>query len=46
MDVEAKETGDVENTDVTVEIDSGEVSENADIDTQDETQEPEPRGQS
>ena len=46
VDAEAKETGDVENTDVTVEIDSGEVSENADIDTQDETQEPEPRGQS
>jgi segregation and condensation protein B len=46
VDAEAKETGDVENTDVTVEIDSGEVSENADIDTPDETQEPEPRGQS
>ena len=46
LDAEAKETGDVENTDVTVEIDSGEVSENADIDTPDETQEPEPRGQS
>jgi len=46
VDAEAKETEDVENTDVTVEIDSGEVSENADIDTPDETQEPEPRGQS
>ncbi len=46
VDAEAKETGDVENTDVTVEIDSGEVSENADIDTPDDTQEPEPRGQS
>ena len=46
VDAEAKETGDVENTDVTVEIDSGEVSENADIETPDETQEPEPRGQS
>ena len=46
VDAEAKETGDIENTDVTVEIDSGEVSENADIDTPDETQEPEPRGQS
>ena len=46
VDAEAKETGDVENTDVTVGIDSGEVSENADIDTPDETQEPEPRGQS
>ena len=46
LDAEAKETGDVENTDVTVGIDSGEVSENADIDTPDETQEPEPRGQS
>ena len=46
VDAEAKETGDVENIDVTVGIDSGEVSENADIDTPDETQEPEPRGQS
>ena len=46
VDAEAKETEDVENTDVTVEIDSGEVSENADIDTPDDTQEPEPRGQS
>lgn len=46
VDAEAKETGDVENTDVTVEIDSGEVSENTDIDTPDDTQEPEPRGQS
>ena len=46
VDAEAKETEDVENTEVTVEIDSGEVSENADIDTPDETQEPEPRGQS
>ena len=46
VDAEAKETEDVENTDVTVEIDSGEVSENADIETPDETQEPEPRGQS
>ena len=46
VDAEAKETRDVENTDVTVEIDSGEVSENADIETPDETQEPEPRGQS
>ena len=46
VDAEAKETEYVENTDVTVEIDSGEVSENADIDTPDETQEPEPRGQS
>ena len=46
VDAEAKETGDVENTDVTVGIDSGEVSENTDIDTPDDTQEPEPRGQS
>ena len=46
VDAEAKETGDVENIDVTVGIDSGEVSENTDIDTPDETQEPEPRGQS
>ena len=46
VDAEAKETGDIENTDVTVEIDSGEVSENTDIDTPDDTQEPEPRGQS
>ena len=46
VDAEAKETGDVENTDVTVGIDSGEVSENADIDTPDDTQEPEPRRQS
>jgi len=46
VDAEAKETEDVENTDVTVEIDSGEVSENTDIDTPDDTQEPEPRGQS
>ena len=46
VDAEAKETGDVENIDVTVGIDSGEVSENTDIDTPDDTQEPEPRGQS
>ena len=46
LDAEAKETGDVENIDVTVGIDSGEVSENTDIDTPDDTQEPEPRGQS
>lgn len=46
VDAEAKETGDIENTDVTVGIDSGEVSENTDIDTPDDTQEPEPRGQS
>ena len=46
VDAEAKETGDVENIDVTVGIDSGEVSENTDIDTSDDTQEPEPRGQS
>ena len=46
VDAEAKETGDVENTDVKVGIDSGEVSENTDIDTPDDTQEPEPRGQS
>ena len=46
VDAEAKETGDVENIDVTVVIDSGEVSENTDIDTPDDTQEPEPRGQS
>ena len=44
VDAEAKETGDVENIDVTVGIDSGEVSENTDIDTPDDTQEPEPRG--
>ena len=46
VDAEAKETGDVENIDVTVGIDSGEVSENTDIDTPDDTQESEPRGQS
>jgi segregation and condensation protein B len=46
VDAEAKETGDVENIDVTVGIDSDEVSENTDIDTPDDTQEPEPRGQS
>ena len=46
VDAEAKETGDIENTDVTVGIDLGEVSENTDIDTPDDTQEPEPRGQS
>ena len=46
VDAEAKETGDVENIDVTVGIDSGEVSENTDIDTPNDTQEPEPRGQS
>ena len=46
VDAEAKETGDIENTDVKVGIDSGEVSENTDIDTPDDTQEPEPRGQS
>lgn len=46
VDAEAKETGDVENIDVTVGIDSGEVSENTDIDAPDDTQEPEPRGQS
>ena len=46
VDAEAKETGDIENTDVTVGNDSGEVSENTDIDTPDDTQEPEPRGQS
>ena len=46
LDAEAKETGDVENTDVTVEINSGEVSENTAIETPDDTQEPEPRGQS
>ncbi|MDG1002845.1 MAG: SMC-Scp complex subunit ScpB [Pseudomonadales bacterium] len=46
VDAEAKETGDIENTDVTVGNDLGEVSENTDIDTPDDTQEPEPRGQS
>ena len=46
VDAEAKETGNIENTDVTVGIDLGEVSENTDIDTPDDTQEPEPRGQS
>lgn len=46
VDAEAKETGDIENTDVTVGIDLDEVSENTDIDTPDDTQEPEPRGQS
>ena len=46
VEAEAKETGDIENTDVTVGIDSGEVSENTDIDTPDDTQEPEPRGHS
>ena len=46
VDAEAKETGDVENTDVKVGIDSGEVSENTDIDTPDDTHEPERRGQS
>ena len=46
LDAEAKETGDVENTDVTVEINSGEVSENTAIETPDDTQEPETRGQS
>ena len=46
VDAEAKETGDVENIDVTVGIDSGEVSENTAIETPDDTHEPEPRGQS
>jgi len=46
LDAEAKETGDVENTDVTVEINSGEVSENTAIETPDDIHEPEPRGQS
>ena len=46
VDAEAKETGDIENTDVKVGIDSGEVSENTDIDTPDDTHEPERRGQS
>ena len=46
VDAEAKETEDVENTDVTVGINSGEVSENTAIETPDDIHEPEPRGQS
>ena len=46
LDAEANAASDIENTDVKVEINSGELSDSSAIDASDDTQEPEPRGQS
>jgi len=46
LDAEANAASDIENTDVKVEINSGELSDSSAIDASDDTHESEPRGQS